>query len=79
MIEAYVLLRVKPGMDRSVFQTVQKLKPLKDLETVYGAYDLLMKIQIETMDHLDAFIFDTVRTIQGVERTTTLIVIEAPS
>lgn len=53
MIDAYVLLRVKPGMDRSVFQTVKKLKQVKDLETLYGEYDLLMKIQVETMDDLD--------------------------
>jgi len=79
MIKAYILLRIKPGMDRSVLQTVKKLKQVKDIETLYGAYDLLMKIQVETMDDLDAFIFDTARTIQGVERTTTLITIEPPS
>jgi len=78
MIEAYILLRVKPGMDRSVFQTVSKLRQVKDMETVYGEYDLLMKIEVKTMDDLDAFIFDSVRTIQGVERTTTLITIEPP-
>jgi len=53
MIDAYVLLRVKPGMNRSVFQTVKKLKQVKDLETLYGEYDLLMKIQVETIDDLD--------------------------
>jgi DNA-binding Lrp family transcriptional regulator len=79
MIRAYILLRIKPGMDRSVLQAVEKLKQVKDMETVYGAYDMLMKIQVETMDDLDAFIFDIVRTIQGVERTTTLIAIEPPS
>lgn len=78
MIEAYILLRVKPGMDRSVLQTVKKLKQVKDTETVYGEYDLLLKIQVETMDDLDTFIFDSVRTIRGVERTTTLITIEPP-
>jgi len=79
MIEAYILLRVKPGTDRSVFQTVKKLKQVKDMETLYGEYDLLMRIQVETLDDLDAFIFDTARAIQGVERTTTLITIEPPS
>lgn len=79
MIEAYVLLRVKPGMDKLVFQAVKKLKQVTDIETVYGEYDLLMKIQVETMDDLDAFIFDSIRTIKGVERTTTLITIEPPS
>jgi len=79
LIEAYVLLRVKPGMDKLVFQAVKKLKQVTDIETVYGEYDLLMKIQVETMDDLDAFIFDSIRTIKGVERTTTLITIEPPS
>ena len=45
----------------------------------FAPYDLLMKIRVETMEDLDAFIFDTVRTIQGVARTTTLITIEPPS
>jgi DNA-binding Lrp family transcriptional regulator len=79
VIRACVLLRVKPGMDRSVFQAVKKLKQVKDMETVYGEYDLLMKIRVKTMDDLDAFIFDSVRTIKGVEGTTTLIAIEPPS
>ncbi|MCW4055355.1 MAG: Lrp/AsnC ligand binding domain-containing protein, partial [Candidatus Bathyarchaeota archaeon] len=65
-------------MDRAVFRTVSDLENVKDLETVYGEYDLLMKIEVETMDELDAFIFDTVRTIKGVEGTTTLITIEPP-
>lgn len=79
MIEAYVLLRIRPGMDRSVFRTIDKLKQVKVAETVYGEYDLLTRVQLETMDDLDAFIFDKVRTIDGVERTTTLITIEPPS
>ena len=79
MIKACILLRVKPGMDRSVFQAVKKMKQVMDMETVYGEYDLLMKIQVDTMEELDAFIFDTVRTLQGVDRTTTLITIEPPS
>ena len=76
MIEACILLRIKPGMDRSVYQAAKKLKQVKELETVYGEYDLLLKIQVDTMDDLDAFIFDSAGTIQGVEKTTTLIVIK---
>lgn len=78
MIEAYVLLRVKPGQDRAVFRKVKKLKRVTEMDTVYGEYDLLIKVQVETMEDLDSFIFDTVRTIKGVERSTTLITIEPP-
>ena len=79
MIKACILLRIRPGMDRAVFQEVKNLTQVVDMETVYGEYDLLMKIQVATMEDLDTFIFDTVRTIQGIERTTTLIVIKPPS
>lgn len=78
MIEAYVLLRVKPGQDRSVFRKVKKLKRVTEMDTVYGEYDLLIKVQVETMEDLDSFVFDTVRAIKGVERSTTLITIELP-
>ncbi|MCW3980493.1 MAG: Lrp/AsnC ligand binding domain-containing protein [Candidatus Bathyarchaeota archaeon] len=79
MIEAHILLRVKPGMDRAVFQAIRKLREVKDLETVYGEYDLLTKIEVKSMDDLDAFIFEAVRTISGVEGTTTLVTIQPPN
>ena len=79
MIEAHILLRVKPGMDRAIFQAIRKLREVKDLETVYGEYDLLTKIEVKSMDDLDAFIFEAVRTISGVEGTTTLVTIQPPN
>lgn len=79
MITAYVLLRIKPGMDRNVLRNVKKLAQVKAVETVYGEYDMLLKVEIETLETLDSFIFDTVRTIIGVEGSTTLISMEVPS
>jgi len=78
MIGAYVLMRIKPGTDRSVLHNVTKLAQVKAVETVYGEYDMLIRIEVETLDELDAFIFDTVRTIKGVEGSTTLITIKVP-
>ena len=79
MITAYVLLRIKPGTDRNVLCNVKKLAHVKAVETVYGEYDMLFKVEIETLETLDSFIFDTVRTIIGVEGSTTLISMEVPS
>lgn len=78
MIAAYVLMRIKPGMDRNVLHEVKKLVQVKAVETVYGEYDMLIKIEMETLDELDSFIFDTVRNIKGVEGSTTLITIKVP-
>jgi len=78
MISAYVLMRIKPGMDRNVLHNVKKLAQVKAVETLYGEYDMLIKVEVETLDELDSFIFDTVRTIKGVESSTTLIAIKVP-
>jgi len=78
MTSAYVLLRIKPGMDRNVLHTVKKLAQVNTVETLYGEYDMLIKIEVETLDDLDSFIFDTIRTIKGVEGSTTLITIKVP-
>lgn len=79
MITAYVLLRIKPGMDRNVLNSVKKLTQVKIIETLYGEYDMLIKVTVETLETLDSFIFDTVRTIKGVDGSTTLVTMEIPS
>ena len=79
MIRAYVLLRIKPGMDRNVLRNVKKLAQVKTIETVYGEYDMLVKAEMEMLEALDSFIFDTIRTIKGVMGTTTLITMEVPT
>ena len=79
MITAYVLLRIKPGMDRNVLHTVRGLAQVKAVETVYGEYDMLILVEIKRLEVLDTFIFDTIRTIEGVESSTTLITMEVPS
>ena len=76
MIKAYILLTIKPGMDRAVFQAVRELRQVTNLETLYGEYDLLAEIEVKNMDDLDTFVFDSTRTIQGVVKTTTLVTIK---
>jgi len=79
MLTAFVLIKVKPGMDRDVLKAVKELPEVKEVETVYGEYDMLLKISVGNMDELDSFIFDTVRRIRGVEGTTTLISMKVPA
>lgn len=76
MITAYVLLRIKPGRDKNVLNNIQKLPQVKFAESVYGEYDMLLKVEVENLDELDSFIFDAVRTMKGVEGSTTLIALK---
>ena len=39
----------------------------------YGEYDLILKVESESLEDLDHFIFNKLRTTEGVAATTTLL------
>ena len=73
MVVVYTLARVKPHKDREVYDKMRSLPPVKEIVTVYGEYDLIAKLELESLEALDHFIFNTIRAIDGVEATMTLI------
>lgn len=73
MVESYTLARVKPSKDLDVYNKIKELKEVKEVITTYGEYDIIIKIKVENLDELDDFVFNKLRTVNGVEATTTLI------
>lgn len=73
MVTAYTLARVLPSMDRKVSELVMQLDQVKEVIMTYGEYDLIIKIDVNTLDDLDTFVFNKLRAIEGIAATTTLI------
>lgn len=74
MISAYTLVRVETRKNVGVFNTIRKLPAVKEVTPVYGEYDLLVKSETKTLEELDSFIYNSLRTISGIKMTTTMIV-----
>lgn len=79
MVTSYTLARVEPAKDRDVYDLVKQLPGVKDVITTYGEYDLIIKVEVDSLDSLDDFVFNKLRVIEGVELTTTLINASFPS
>ena len=79
MVKSYTLVRVKPPQDKDVFRQIRELSEVKEVVLTYGEYDLLLKVEVDSLDDLDSFIFDKLRAIDGVESTTTLIEARPPT
>jgi DNA-binding Lrp family transcriptional regulator len=60
-------------MDRSISKKLVELKQVKFATTIYGEWDLLAEVKVESLPELDRFVFDNFRQIPGVEGTKTLI------
>lgn len=78
MLQSYTLARVQPSKDHDVYEKIGELKEVKEVITTYGEYDIIIKIEVENLDELDDFVFKKLRTIDGVEATTTLISAKFP-
>ena len=76
MIEAFVLVRVRPGNEIIVRDELENLKQNQEIYMLYGEWDFLVKVKEENLKKLKDFIVSKIRTIEGVLDTSTLIVAE---
>ncbi len=76
MVNAYSLISAEPGKTAEVFRRVKALEGVKKAEAVAGPYDIVARIEVDSLEKLTKAIFGDIRSISGVTNTTTLIVVE---
>lgn len=72
LIRAHVMLSVSPKLAASVVQALKRLEGVRALHTISGVYDMIALTAAETMEQMDTLI-DRIGVLEGVERTTTSI------
>lgn len=73
---SYVLISVELGSEEKVLDEVRKVRHVKECHQVYGIYDLIAKVEADSMDELKEVITWKIRRLEGVRSTLTTIVIE---
>lgn len=68
---AYVMMSVEMGTDERVLNELMKIEGIKEACLVYGIYDVVGKIEVESMDKLREII-QAIRQLR-VRTTQTLI------
>ncbi len=76
MINAYSLISADPGKTSDVFKKVKAMEGVKNVEAVAGPYDIVVRVEVDSLEKLTKAIFGDIRSIPGVTNTTTLIVVE---
>lgn len=76
MVDAYILISTEPGTAREIFEKVKVLKSVKTVEAVTGSYDLVAKIEADSLETLTETVFSKIRGLSGVTSTSTLTVVE---
>jgi DNA-binding Lrp family transcriptional regulator len=72
---AFVFINTEPAAMPEVLKKVEAVEGVKEAEMVYGVYDIVAVITVETMDKLKNIIAYQIRRIDKVLATQTLLVI----
>ena len=73
---AFVLINAEIGSEDEVLQELRKLSNVKESYVVYGVYDIVAKVEAESMDKLKEIVTWKIRRLDRVRSTLTMIVVE---
>jgi len=73
---AFVLINADLDSEKYIIEQLNKLECVTNIDSVYGVYDIVIKIEANTMDEVKNIVSYNVRRINHVRSTLTMIVIE---
>jgi len=76
MAMAYVLINTEPKNMEEIAAKLEKLDSVVEIFPVYGVYDLVAKIQAETMEKLKDIVTWKIRNLSDVRSTITMLILD---
>jgi DNA-binding Lrp family transcriptional regulator len=73
---AFVFMNIDAGAEAEILKTLRQVPEVKESYFVYGVYDVVAKIQTDSMDRLKEVITWKVRRLDKIRSTLTTIVSE---
>lgn len=74
MVFAYVLIVVSPETEKIISKQLSEMEGVSEVCELYGEYDIIIKVKSASLQELDTFITDKIRSIEGVNLTSTMLV-----
>ncbi|MEE8370098.1 MAG: Lrp/AsnC ligand binding domain-containing protein [Dehalococcoidia bacterium] len=72
-VKAYVLVVTDPGKTRHVVDEIRKLPNIVEMHEVMGPYDIVVEIEVATLQEIPPILGESIRTIEGIQSTTSLV------
>jgi len=69
-------MNVEVGAEEKVLEGVRKVPNVKECHRLYGLYDVIAKVEADSMDTLKQVVTWKIRRLNGVRSTLTTIVMD---
>jgi DNA-binding Lrp family transcriptional regulator len=76
MPSAFVLINAEIGSENDVLAELKKIENVREAYVVYGVYDIIAKVESDSMDKLKSMVTWRIRRLDKVRSTLTMIVVE---
>ncbi|MDC8437951.1 MAG: Lrp/AsnC ligand binding domain-containing protein [Candidatus Nitrosotenuis sp.] len=73
MTTAYVLINCELGAEENVFSQLKAISKIKETRGVFGAYDIITKIEASSVEIVKEIIATQIRGIDRIRSTLTLM------
>ncbi len=74
-ISAFILVDVRGDHTKSAYKTITRMAGVKSVYAVTGAHDLIIQVETDTFEIMGDLILSKIRSIDGVMKTMTSIVL----
>lgn len=71
MVEAIVLIQAEAGEASAVVDAITKLGGVTSADVVSGPYDVIARVEAESLDELGQLVVSRIQSLKGVTRTLT--------
>jgi DNA-binding Lrp family transcriptional regulator len=71
MVEAIVLIQAEVGESSAAGAAISKLEGVTSADVVTGPYDVIARVEAETLDELGGMVISRIQGVRGVTRTLT--------
>ena len=73
MINAYILISLRPGKSNRIIEEMRKIENVEKISVVAGEYDIVVRVHVKTLEKL-LNVTDKLQLIDGVKKTNTQVI-----
>jgi hypothetical protein len=73
MVKGYLLIKLVPGLEADALSQIRAIPGITDVSLVFGQWDAIATAEVKTLFEMAKVIVGEVRSVQGVQDTTTLV------
>lgn len=76
MAAAFVLVNSEMGIEKEVAESLREIPGVRDLWEVYGVYDMVVRVEVGSLQELKGTLGTKIRRLNGIRSTLTMIVVD---